>query len=133
MVVLALLLMFAGFVAVAASMERHQQDLGSDTLSDAQLRGWRLGGWLLLALSLWPCFTRWQSVSVSLSAWAGLLTLAGIALGLLFTYSPKGVQGLKKVVSRLAVRRDQARPQAQSSAPTQPPIQTPSQAPASPS
>jgi len=110
--VVALALMFVGFVAVAASMERHQQELGTEKLSPRQRQIWRLGGWLLLALSIWPCLLRWQSVSVSLAAWAGLMTLAGLTLGLLFTYSPKITNRFRTLISCFAVRHTERSEQA---------------------
>jgi len=95
MAVLAFVLMFAGFVAVAASMARHRQQLGSEKLSSAQLLRWRVAGYLLLAVSLVPCLLSWAP-SIALALWCGLLTPAAMALGLLLTYAPGWTRRLFK-------------------------------------
>jgi len=102
------LLLFMGFVAIAAAMERHQDELGTQDLSAAHVRGWRLAGWLLLALALMLCLQRWQT-SIALAAWTGLLPLAGLALGLLFTYAPNVIQGFKSVITGFVSSRGEAK------------------------
>lgn len=82
-----LLLAFAAFTLIAASMDRHQDQLGTEQLQPARLRAWQLGGYALLAVSLAPCFVRWNA-SVAVAAWLGLLTFAAMALALLLTYAP---------------------------------------------
>ncbi len=78
MILGAFFLAFAGFAVIAASMDRHQDQLGTEGLAPARLKAWRLAGYALLALSLAPCLLRWNA-SVALAAW----------LGLLLTYAPK--------------------------------------------
>jgi len=107
-VVLVWLLLFMGFVAIAAAMERHQDELGTQGLSAAQLRGWRAGGWLLLALALVLCLQRW-STSIALAAWTGLLPLAGLTLGLLFTYAPKVIRALKSIIAGFVNNRGEVK------------------------
>src|SRR2546427_8316576 len=68
-----------GFAVIAASMDRHQDQLGTEGLAPARLKAWRLAGYALLALSLAPCLLRWNA-SVALAAWLGLLTFAALAL-----------------------------------------------------
>lgn len=84
----AFFLAFAGFSVIAASMDRHQDQLGTEGLAPARLNAWRLAGYALLALSLAPCLLRWNA-SVAVAAWLGLLTFAALALGLLLTYAPQ--------------------------------------------
>lgn len=88
MILAAFFLAFAGFAVVAASMDRHQDQLGTEGLTPARLKAWRLAGYALLALSLAPCLLRWNA-SVAVAAWLGLLTFAALALGLLLTYAPQ--------------------------------------------
>jgi hypothetical protein len=83
-----LFLAFAAFTLIAASMDRHQDQLGTEHLQPARLQAWRLGGYALLALSLAPCLVRWNA-SVAVAAWLGLLTFAAMALALLLTYAPQ--------------------------------------------
>ena len=85
-----LLLAFAAFAAIAASMERHADDL---LPKPGRPMAWRVGGYTLLAASLLPCLARWNT-SVALAAWLGLLTFAALALGLLFTYAPQAARRL---------------------------------------
>jgi len=87
MAVLAFVLMLMGFIAIAATMSRHRQPLGSEKLSPAQLLRWRIIGYLLLAASLAPCLLHWN-LSIALALWCGLLTPAAVALGLWLTYAP---------------------------------------------
>lgn len=88
MILATLCLAFAGFAVIAASMDRHQDQLGTEGLAPARLKAWRLAGHALLALSLAPCLLRWNA-SVAVAAWLGLLTFAALALGLLLTYAPQ--------------------------------------------
>lgn len=83
-----LLLAFAAFTAIAASMDRHTDQLGTDTLGARQSMGWRLSGYALLAVSLLPCLVR-SSPSLALATWLGALTFSAGALGLLLTYAPQ--------------------------------------------
>ena len=52
MILAAFFLAFAGFAVIAASMGRHQDQLGTEGLAPARLKAWRLAGYALLALSL---------------------------------------------------------------------------------
>ncbi|WP_406626200.1 DUF3325 family protein [Acidovorax sp. SDU_ACID1] len=81
----ALFLAFAAFTAIAASMERHGDDLR--LAPQGRALAWRAGGYGLLAASLLPCLVHWNA-SVAVTAWLGLLTFAALALGLLLTYAP---------------------------------------------
>jgi len=96
-VIASLALMFIAFVALASTMAKHQDSLGSKLFSARQLQCWQISGWSLLALSLWPCLLRWNT-SIALAAWFGLLTLAALVLGLMFTYTPKIIHCLKMLV-----------------------------------
>ena len=88
MALAAALLAFAAFTVIAACMERHQDQLGTQQLLPARLLAWRWAGFALLVVSLAPCLGRWGP-SVAVTAWLGLLTLAAMALGLLLTYAPQ--------------------------------------------
>lgn len=84
----AIFLAFAAFTVIAASMDRHQDQLGTEQLLPARLQAWRWAGFALLAVSLAPCLLRWGP-SVAVAAWLGLLTFAALALALLLTYAPQ--------------------------------------------
>jgi len=101
MAITSLALMFIAFVALAATMAKHQNQLGGKLFSARQLQIWQGAGWSLLALSLWPCLLRWNT-SIALAAWLGLLTLAALILGLMFTYTPKLIGSLKTVITALS-------------------------------
>lgn len=83
-----LLWAFAGFAALAAAMDRHDEPLGTAALAATQRHGWQAGGSALLLLSLMACLQRWNA-SVGIAAWLGLLTLAAMAWGLVLTYAPE--------------------------------------------
>lgn len=102
MVWISLLLAFAAFCAMAASMERHQGQLHTEELPAGRVTAWRLGGSLLLAGSLLPCLARWNT-SVAISAWLGLLSLAAAALALLLTYAPQWIRRLALAALTLAL------------------------------
>jgi len=96
-VISALLLMWMGFVALATTMAKHQDALGSKLFTTRQQYAWQAAGWILLALSLGPCLLRWNP-SIALAAWCGLLTIATMALGLMFTYTPRLIGMVKMVI-----------------------------------
>ncbi|TCO74145.1 DUF3325 domain-containing protein [Rhodovulum euryhalinum] len=94
---LSLTLAYAGFAALALSMPRHcaQRHPGKPTrLSQRLFQGLGWGG---LGLSLWPAIAHW-GVSIGLTAWLGLATVAafalGMALSLVESVAPRGIIAL---------------------------------------
>ncbi|MDR2689376.1 MAG: DUF3325 domain-containing protein [Azoarcus sp.] len=85
MTIVASLLAFAGFVALALSMSRHRaQVFGAASAPDP----WgKLVGWLLLALSFAPCLAI-AAFSLAILRWFGILTFAALAVVMLMTYRP---------------------------------------------
>lgn len=102
----ALALGFTAFAIVALSMQRHRNDfiaptaatspathqatapiLKHTTLAHLPPSAAQYSGYALLAASLWPCLLRWPP-ALAVMVWLGLLTVAGMALGLLLTYQP---------------------------------------------
>jgi len=98
MAALAFLLMFLAFAAIAASMARHRQQLGTERHSPAQLLYWRISGYALLAASLVPCLLHWNP-SIALALWCGLLTPAALLLGMLLTYAPNWTRRLNIIAA----------------------------------
>lgn len=90
---LALLLCYAGFTALCLAMDRHHVELLGRKASPRRRQGLRLGGWLLLALSLWPAVavTEW---GLGLVQWCAMLMLSGALLVLLLPYRPRLVLSL---------------------------------------
>lgn len=88
-----LLWAFAGFAALAAAMDRHEEQLGTVALAPAQRHLWQAGGAALLLVSLLCCLQRWNA-SVGFASWLGLLTLAAVAWGLVLTYLPERARPL---------------------------------------
>lgn len=88
-----LLWAFAGFAALAAAMDRHEEQLGTASLAPAQGHLWQGAGAVLLLVSLMCCLQRWNT-SVGIAAWLGLLTLAAVAWGLVLTYVPQRARKL---------------------------------------
>lgn len=86
------LVAFAGFAAIALSMERHRGDLmpGGNSMALRRTvlrRSARTLGYAVLALAALPATTTW-GVSVGLTVWLGVLTPAAAALALLLSYRP---------------------------------------------
>lgn len=76
---------FPGFVALTFGMERHQEELLGKALSQSSLIAWRCIGVAGLGLALAVCLQAW-SVSVGVATWFGLLTFAGMMVGMFLTY-----------------------------------------------
>jgi len=89
------LLAFAAFTVIAATMGRHQEELGTASFTPRQLLRWRLAGYLLLALSFYPSLSRW-GLSIAIAAWFAIIGFTGIAFGLSQTYFPKVTALLKQ-------------------------------------
>ncbi|MGF6129428.1 hypothetical protein QF019_004656 [Pseudomonas frederiksbergensis] len=85
---LALLLCYGGFAALCLSMDRHHADLLGRKPSAKRRRNMKLGGWLLLALSLWAAVsaTGWGR---GLVEWFAVLMLSALMLVLLLPYRPR--------------------------------------------
>lgn len=79
---------FAGFAALARTMDRHRDDLGARTAAGAARRGWQAAGWALLGLSFLICLSRWNP-SIATAVWLGAIGFAALGLGLVLTYRPR--------------------------------------------
>lgn len=84
-----LALTHAGLVALAMAMDRHHRQLRPSTASHTApgTLGWKLAGWLLLALSLQLSTQNW-GVGTGLVAWCGIATAAALALILMLPFAP---------------------------------------------
>jgi len=83
------LLAYGGLAAKGVSIDRHYADIhgrGKEPAPSLRLQC-RLAGWLGIVLSLAACVAArgWHTGPV---LWCGLLTLAALALALLFQYRP---------------------------------------------
>ncbi|NNA70308.1 DUF3325 domain-containing protein [Pseudomonas gessardii] len=85
---LALLLCYAGFVALCLSLDRHHGELLHSKPSPQRRLGLRVGGWLLLGLSIWPA-VHLAGWSRGLVDWCAVLMLSGLLLVLLLPYRPR--------------------------------------------
>ncbi|AOR79455.1 DUF3325 domain-containing protein [Novosphingobium resinovorum] len=72
------LIAFAGFLALAAAMKRHQRDLLGKSLTEAQMQPVRMAGWLLLGAG-WTVSAALLGLAMGTIAWLGELSL-GAAL-----------------------------------------------------
>ena len=84
----ALLLCYSGFTALCLSMERHYAELLGRKPSPRRRQGMRVGGWLLLAVSLWAAVTS-TGWSLGLVEWFAVLMLSALLLVLLMPYRPR--------------------------------------------
>ncbi|VVN86061.1 DUF3325 domain-containing protein [Pseudomonas fluorescens] len=85
---LALLLCYGGFTALCLSMDRHHAELLGRKPSPRCRQGMRIGGWLLLALSLWAAVSA-AGWGLGLVQWFAVLMLSALLLVLLLPYRPR--------------------------------------------
>ncbi|BCQ59487.1 hypothetical protein PBOI14_12370 [Pseudomonas sp. Boi14] len=85
---LVLLLCYAGFTGLCLSLDRHHGELLGHKPSALRRHGLRLGGWMLLGLSLAAAVqgTGW---SLGLVQWCAVLMFSALLLVLLLTYRPR--------------------------------------------
>ncbi|WP_223450745.1 MULTISPECIES: DUF3325 domain-containing protein [unclassified Pseudomonas] len=85
---LSLLLCYSGFTALCLSMDRHHAELLGGKPTAHRRRLLKLGGWLLLVLSLWAAVssTGW---GLGLVEWCAVLMLSALLLVLLMPYRPR--------------------------------------------
>ena len=84
----ALLLCYSGFTALCLSMERHHAELIGRKPSPRRRQAMRVGGWLLLTVSLWAAVTS-TGWSLGLVEWFAVLMLSALLLVLLMPYRPR--------------------------------------------
>lgn len=85
MTIIAFLSAFAGFAAMALSMHKHYRDLFGVAPPERLRKALRTSGFVKIAASLGLAIAV-EGISIGLVLWAGLLTLAAIAVCLLLTY-----------------------------------------------
>ncbi len=85
---LALLLCYAGFTALCLSMPRHHDEVLGSKPSARRRQGLKLGGWLLLGLSLSAAVAA-NGWSFGLVDWLAVLMFSALALVLLLPYRPR--------------------------------------------
>ena len=84
---------FAGFAGLCLSMEKHFNELFERKPSGAQVRALRIGGWLLLALSL-VLAVQLRGWALGLVEWIAVL-MAGVTLWVFgLPYQPRLLLGL---------------------------------------
>lgn len=87
---------FAGFAALCLAMEKHFTELLERKPGPGQLRALRVGGWLLLTLSL-VLSVQWRGWAHGLVEWIALL-MAGVTLWVFgLPYLPRALLGLAAV------------------------------------
>lgn len=74
LVFVALALVVAGMACLAAGMARHDAVVGKPQPGLAAMLYWRIAGWLLLPLALFPCIQGWGG-PIGIVLWIGLLSV----------------------------------------------------------
>ncbi|HGA2318705.1 TPA: DUF3325 domain-containing protein [Pseudomonas putida] len=87
------LIVFAGFAALCLAMEKHFGELLECKPSPGQLRVLRIGGWLLLVLSL-VLAVHWRGWAHGLVEWVALLMAGGTLWVFGLPYQPRLLLGL---------------------------------------
>ena len=85
---LPLLLCYGGFTALCLSMDRHHRDLLGGKPSPRRRQVLKVGGWLLLLVSLWVALAL-KGWALGLVQWSAVLMASGLALVLLMPYRPR--------------------------------------------
>ncbi|WP_448652808.1 DUF3325 domain-containing protein [Pseudomonas fluorescens] len=85
---LALLMCYAGFVALCLSTDRHHGELLHSKPSPPRRLALRAAGWLLLALSTWPAVSA-SGWAQGLVEWCAVLMLSALLLVMLLPYRPR--------------------------------------------
>lgn len=101
---LALALCYGGFTALCLSMDRHHTELLGRKPSARRRQLLKLGGWLLLALSVWAAVSS-AGWGLGVVEWCAVLMLSALLLVLLMPYRPRlalALAGLSLLVSPLA-------------------------------
>lgn len=85
---LALLMCYAGFVALCLSTDRHHGELLHSKPSPSRRLSLRTSGWLLLILAIWPAVAA-SGWAQGLVEWCAVLMLSALLLVLLLPYRPR--------------------------------------------
>jgi hypothetical protein len=88
MAVLALVLAYAGFLALALAMDRHAAEMGqARRVPPGRRQVLRIAGSIVLALSLWASIAAWGA-PFGILGWLGALTAGAIVLVLVLAVRP---------------------------------------------
>jgi hypothetical protein len=83
-------LCYAGLSGLCFAMSRHDRHMWHRSPSAVRSRMLRMGGWLLLGLSLVACIRVWGA-SVGFVMWFGLISAAAALIVFLLPYAPRAV------------------------------------------
>ncbi len=86
MIPLALGLAVCGFAALALSNPIHHRDVFNRLPTTRMRLSFRLGGWVLLGVSLVSCVEGSSPLAIAFVLWPGLLTCAALGVALSLTY-----------------------------------------------
>ncbi len=88
LIILALSLSYAGFAALAFSMQRHHRQLRACAPTRGQVLGLKMAGWSALAASFAASIIAWGSV-IGPVAWFGVLSGGALGFTLLLAFRPR--------------------------------------------
>jgi len=97
----AFLCAYAGFAALCAITRRNVPVVWTTPPSPGVVRALRVAGFLLLALSWFPCYLNWD-VPMGTAAWTMNLSASAFALVFPFAYAPKRAVQAGPVAALLA-------------------------------
>ena len=101
-VITTLALSYVGLVALALAMDRHQNQAFGRPLPPVRSRGIRVLGWVLVLGAVMPAIDGW-GVSVGISLWLGVISLAAVGCGLMFSYVPRQAVGSAMILAVLCL------------------------------
>jgi hypothetical protein len=84
-------LMCLGCLLLSLSLRRHyRQVFADDSLYEQRRWSFRISGYLLVALALWPCVREFDA-PIGICLWLSVLALASFLQVMLLTYRPRDV------------------------------------------
>lgn len=89
------------FSCLVAAMSKHQRDLFGRALTPKQNQQLKLGGWSLLAVTLFAtCVLRGPSIGASI--WTCAITFSALVVGLVATYLPLRLKVINAIAAALS-------------------------------
>lgn len=81
-------LIFFGMFSLSLSMEKHYKQVLSSSFSQSKRIGFRLLGWMILALSIYTNILA-SNIAIGIASWFGIATLMTGLMIYILTYRPK--------------------------------------------
>lgn len=92
--------MYLSMIAISVSMDKHYKQIMNRPLNPKWQKVAYWAGWIFMIFSLIFCMRSW-GVSIGITAWFGVLTMAACALIITLTYKPVPTVKFSVIISGL--------------------------------